>query len=140
MRRLIATFIMQKSIAYFNQREFPKLNLSPGFCWFILLATTQSERTQRAKFFPSRKVEVTQLSGQIDDESLEEKLETCKHFLVDSEMEIARHEGFSFAMDILGASIFGQILDAVFKKLKYKAKVNVSLSFVLKNVEDGTCR
>ena len=37
----------------------------------------------------------------VDENSLKEKLETCKHFLVDSEIENGRHQVYNIAMDTL---------------------------------------
>ena len=88
----------------------------------------------------SKNVDVTELVGPIDDQSLKEDLQKCKHFLVDSEMENGRHRAFNFAMEILDAHTFSQKLDTVFEKLKCAVKLNVAFAFVLKNVEDGTCR
>ena len=36
-------------------------------------------------------VDLAHVMGDADDNSLKEELETCKHFLVDSEMENGRH-------------------------------------------------
>ena len=85
-------------------------------------------------------MDVTKLVGPIDDESLKEELQTCTHFLVDSELENGRHIVVIFAMEILDAHILSQKLDTVFEKLKCAAKWNVAFGFVLKNVEEGTCR
>ena len=46
-------------------------------------------------------VDVTQLMGDVDDKSLKEELERCKHFLIDSEMEKGRHNVFNFVTDTL---------------------------------------
>ena len=46
-------------------------------------------------------VDVAQLMGDVDDNSLKEELETSKHFLVDSEMGNRRHRVYNFAMDTL---------------------------------------
>ena len=43
-------------------------------------------------------------------------------------------------MDILDAHTSSQKLDTVFEKLKCAAKMNVAFGFVLKNIEDGSCR
>ena len=87
-----------------------------------------------------KNVDVTQLVGKIDNESLKDKLKIRKHFLVDFEMENRRHWVFIFAMDILDAHTLSQKLDTVSEKLKCGAKLNVAIGFALKNVEDGTCR
>ena len=83
--------------------------------------------------------DVTQLVGAINDESLKEKLETCKHFLVDCEMENGGQKVLSLAMKNMDAHILSQRLDTVFEKFKCAAKLNVAFGFVLKNVEDWTC-
>ena len=83
---------------------------------------------------------VSQLVGPTDDKSSKEKLEACKQFLVDSEMEIGRCRLFIFAMDILNGNKLSQKLDTVVEKLKRAAKKNISSDFLLKNVEDGNCR
>ena len=43
-------------------------------------------------------------------------------------------------MEILDAHTLSQNLDTVLEKLKCAAKLNVAFGFVLKNVEDGSCR
>ena len=69
-----------------------------------------------------------------------QELETCKHFLVDSEIDNGRHRVFNCAREILDAHTLSHKVDTVFEKLKCAAKLNLSLGFVLKNSEDGTCR
>ena len=78
--------------------------------------------------------------GDVDGNSLKEELETCKHFLVDSELENGRHRICSFAMDTLHPKYLLEILDVVFDSLNCAAKWNVAIGFVLRNVEDGKCR
>ena len=55
-------------------------------------------------------------------------------------MENGRYIVFNFATNLLDADTLSQKLDTVFDKLKYAAKLNVSLGFSLKNIEDGTYR
>ena len=78
--------------------------------------------------------------GDFDDESLRGELESCKHFLTDTEIEIGRHRVFKFAMSFFVISLLNDKLDYVFKKLKCAAKVNLAFGFVLKSFEDGMCR
>ena len=75
-----------------------------------------------------------------DDADLEEELQACQHFLVDSELEKRRHRVFNFAMSTFDNSLITQKLDLVFDGLECAAKVNLAFGFVLKNVEDGSCR
>ena len=85
-------------------------------------------------------IDVEDIVGDVDDQSLREELESCKHFLTDTEMENGRHRVFNFAMSSFDISLFNDKLDYVFKELKCAAKVNIALGFVLKNIEDGMCR
>ena len=75
-----------------------------------------------------------------DDSVLKGAIQACQHFLVDSELEKRRHNVFNFAMSTFDNSLVNQKLDLVFKGLKCAAKNNVAFGFVLKNVEDGSCR
>ena len=78
--------------------------------------------------------------GDVDDQSLREELESCKHFLSDTEMENGRHRVCYFAMSSFDISLLNDKLDYVFKELKCAAKCNIAFGFVLKNIEDGMCR
>ena len=75
-----------------------------------------------------------------DDADLKEELQACQHFLVDSELEKGRHRVFNFVMSTFDNSLINKKLDLVFKGLQCAAKVNLAFGFVLKNVEDGSCR
>ena len=75
-----------------------------------------------------------------DDSDLKEELQTCQHFLVDSELGKGRHRVFNFAMSTFDNSLNNQKLDLIFKGVKCAAKVNLAFGFVLKDVEDGSCR
>ena len=89
--------------------------------------------------FRANNIDVEDLVGDVEDESLREELESCKHFLTDTEMENGRHRVFNLAMSSFDMSLLNDILDYVFKELKCAAKVNLAFGFVLKNVEDGSC-
>ena len=71
---------------------------------------------------------------------LKEELQACQHFLVDSELERGRHRVFNFTMSTFDNSSISKKFDLVLKALKCTAKVNLAFGFVLKNVEDGSCR
>ena len=49
----------------------------------------------------TQNIDVAHVMGDIDDNSLKEKLETCKHFSVDSEIENGRHRVYNVAIDTL---------------------------------------
>ena len=76
----------------------------------------------------------------VNDQSLREELESCKHFLTDTEMENGRHRVFKFTMSSFDISLLKNKLDYVFKELKFAAKINIAFQFVLKNIVDGMCR
>ena len=78
--------------------------------------------------------------GDVDDQSLREKLEPCKHFLTDTEMEIGRHRVFNFAKSSFDKSLLNDKLDYVFKELKCAEGFFLAFRFVLKIFEDGMCR
>ena len=75
-----------------------------------------------------------------NDADLKEELQACQHFLVDSELEKGRHRVFNFALSTSDNSLIIEKLDSVFKGLECLAKVDFAFGFVLKNVEDRSCR
>ena len=78
--------------------------------------------------------------GDVDDQSLREELQSCKHFLVDSEKQKGRHSVFNFAVNNLTAQVTEEKLDRVLDKLKCVVKLNLALGFILKNIEDRKFR
>ena len=90
--------------------------------------------------FGANNIDVEDIVGAVDDEGLREELESCKHFLPDTEMENGRHRVFNFAMSSFDVSLLNDKLDYVFKELKCAAKINLAFGFVLENIEDGMCR
>ena len=90
--------------------------------------------------FGASNIDVEDIVGDVDDQSLREELESCKHFLSDTEMENGRYRVFNFAMSTFDISLLNEKLDYVLKELKCAAKVNIAFGFVLKNIEDGMCR
>ena len=78
--------------------------------------------------------------GDVDDQSLREELQSCRHFLVDSEIQKGRHSVFNFVVNNLTAQVIEENLDRVLDKLKCVAKLNLALGFILKNIEDGKFR
>ena len=75
-----------------------------------------------------------------NDADLKEELQACQHFPVDCELEKGRHRVFNFAVSTFDNSLINQKLDLVFKGLECAAKVNPAFGFVLKNVENRSCR
>ena len=90
--------------------------------------------------FGANNVDVEDTLGDLDDQSLREELESCKHFLTDTEIENGRHRVLNFAMTSFVISLLKVKMDYVFKELKCAAKVNLAFGFFLKNIEDGICK
>ena len=83
-------------------------------------------------------VDMQSLADTGDNKSLEEKLKSCRHFLVDSEVQKG-----GIACSILlstTAQVIEEKLDRVLDKLKCAAKRNLALGFILKNIEDEKFR
>ena len=87
--------------------------------------------------FGASNTDVEHIVGDVDDQSLGEELQSCRHFLVDSEIQKGRHSLFKFAVNNLTAQVIEEKLDRVLDKLKCVAKLKLALSFILKNIEDG---
>ena len=109
----------------------------PGF-----YALRQHRNTQHGSQmgFVANNIDVEDIVADVDDQSLREELESCNHFLTDTELENGRHRVFNFAMSSFDMSLLNDKLDYVFKELKCAAKVNLAFGLVLKNIEDGMCR
>ena len=75
-----------------------------------------------------------------DDNADLKELQACQHFLVDSEFEKGRDGVSIFTMSNFDNFLNNKKLDLVFKGLTCAAKVYLAFVFVLKNVEDGSCR
>ena len=78
--------------------------------------------------------------GDVDEQSLREELQSCRHFLVDSELQKGRHSVFIFAVNNLTAQVIEEKLDHLLDKLKCVAKLILALGFILKNIEDEKFR
>ena len=109
----------------------------PGF-----YALRQHKNTQHGTQtgFGAGNIDVEDIVGDFDDQSLREELQSCKHFLVDSEIQKGRHSVFNVAVKNLTAQVIEEKLDRVLDKLKCVAKLNLALGFILKNIEDGKFR
>ena len=103
-------------------------------------ALRQHKNTQHGTQIGYGNIDVEEIVGDVDDQSLREELQSCKHFLVDSEIQKGRHSVFNFAVNNLTAQVIEEKLDCVLNKLKCVAKLNLALGFILKNIEDGKFR
>ena len=102
-------------------------------------ALRQHKRSEKVVQVKSAEFDVNNLLKD-DDTDLQEELQACQQYFVDSELEKGRHRVFNFAMSTFDNSLVSQKLDLVFKGLKCAAKVNLVVGFVLKNVEDRSCK
>ena len=102
-------------------------------------ALRQHKNTQHGKQigFGASNIDVEDIVGDVGDESLREELQSCRHFLVDSELQKRRHSVFNFVVNNLTAQVIEEKLDRVLDKLKCVVKLNIALVFILKNIEDG---
>ena len=109
----------------------------PGF-----YALRQHKNSQHGKQigFGASNTDVEDIVGDVDNQSLREELQSCRHFLVDSEIQKGRHSVFNFAVNNLTAQVIEEKLDRVLDKLKCVAKLNLALGVILKNIEDGKFR
>ena len=105
-------------------------------------ALRQHENTQHGTQigFGASNIDVEDIVGGVDDQSLREELQSCRHFLVNSEIQKGRHSVFNFAVNNLTAQVIQENLDRVLNKLKCVAELNLALGFFLKNIEDGKFR
>ena len=90
--------------------------------------------------FGASNFDVEDIVGDVDGQSLREELQSCRHFLVDSEIQKGRHSVFNFIVNNLTAQVIEEKLDRGLDKLKCAAKLNLALGFILKNIEDGRLR
>ena len=75
-----------------------------------------------------------------DDKSPEEELQSCRHFLVHSEIQKRRHNVFNFVVNNVTAQVIEEKLDRVLDNLKCAAKLTLALGFILKKIDDGNFR
>ena len=78
-------------------------------------------------------IDVEDIVGGVDDQNLREDLESCNHFLTDTEIENGRHRVFNFVMSSLDFTLLEDNLDYVFKEQKCAAKVNLAFGLALKH-------
>ena len=70
----------------------------PEFTGFYALRQHKNIQHGTQIGFGASNIDVEDIVGDVDDQSLREELESCKHFLTDTEMENGRHRVFNFAM------------------------------------------
>ena len=75
--------------------------------------------------------------NEIDVTNLKEELRSYPHFVVNFELQWARHKVFHYAVETLNETIVNEKLDHFLNNLKYAVKVNLDFAFISKNLEDG---
>ena len=78
----------------------------------------------------TRDVDVEHIVGDVEDHRLRKQLRSCQHFLVDSELQRARHKVFNYAVETLNETIVNEKLDQFFNNLKCALKMNLALEDV----------
>ena len=71
-----------------------------------------------------------------ESSALHSELETVKHFLQDSVLELSRKKVHNFKLVELSHEIVMNKLDFVYKDLPSSAKINISFGFVLQSVHN----
>ena len=66
--------------------------------------------------FGASNIDVEDIVGDVDDQSLREESQPCRHFVVDSEIQKRRHSVFNFAVSNLTAQVIEEKLDRVLDK------------------------
>ena len=112
----------------------------PRVSRFLRFSSTQKHSTRKANGSRTRDVDVEHLVGDVEDRKLREELCSCQHFLVDSELERARHKIFNYVKKTFDERSVDEKFDFFFKKLKCAAKVNLAFKFILETKEDGLFR
>ena len=88
------------------------------FPFFFALRQHKNTQHRTQLGFGANSFDVEDIVGDVDDQSLREELESCKHFLTDTEMEKGRHRVFNLAMSSFDMSLLNDKLDYVCKELK----------------------
>ena len=88
----------------------------------------------------SGKVDLDTIMGDHANQQLREELHNVEHFLVDSESIRAQQHVFNFALTELSPAVMTEKLRLVFANLDNSAKINISLGFVLRNIQSDYYR
>ena len=108
----------------------------------VFLALRQHRNTQHRMQIGSgtRDVNVEHIVEDIEDHGIREDLRCCQHFLVDSELERARHKVFTYAVETLDETVVNEKLDQFFNKMNFARKANEAFAFILKKIKNGGFR
>ena len=114
-------------IAQKHNAPKPEFTFKCNFCYQEFpgfYALRQHRNTQQRMQIRSgtTDVDVEQIVGDVEDQSLREELRSCQHFLVDSELERARHKVFNYAVETLNETIVNEKLDQLFQQFEMCSK------------------
>ena len=107
---------------------------------FLFPETPQTTLSHSRNYLKREKADMQSLVDAGDEKSLEEELQSCRHFLVDSEIQKGKYSVFNLVVNNLTAQVIEEKLDRVLDSLKCAAKLNVALGFILQIIEDGKFR
>ena len=110
------------------------------FLGFYVLRQQKNTQHGTQIRFGASNIDVEDIVGDVDDQGVREELQSCRHFLVDSEIQKGRHSVFNFVVNNLTTQVMEEKLDRVLDKLKCVAELNLALSFFLKVIEDEKFR
>ena len=88
------------------------------------------KNTQNSFSIKAKNVYSDDVINEVDDANLREELRSCQHFSLDSELELARHKFFNYAIKNINAKLLVGKLDQFFNHLKCAAKLNLCFGFV----------
>ena len=85
---------------------------------FLVLETPQTTLSDSRNYLNWRESGMQNLADAGDDKSLEEELQSCRYFFVDSKIQKGRHSAINFVVSNLTAQFIEKKLDCVLDKLK----------------------
>ena len=138
----------QKDLKYHNAKKHSPQNLISSssvnfviksFQEFTLYVNIETQHGIQIRS-KTRDMDVEHIVGENEDHKLREEMRSCQHFLVDSELERAKHKVFNYAVETLNKTIVNKKLDHFFNKLKCAAKMKLAFGIILKIIEDGGFR
>ena len=139
--KITSSTILLRSTAPQNLKSPSHVNFAiKCFRDFTLYVNIETPNTKMQIGSGTRDVNLEHIVGDVEDHRLREALRSCQHFLVDSQLERARHKVFNYAVEALNETIVNGKLDHFFNNLKCAAKLNLAFGFILKNIEDGGFR
>ena len=104
----------------------------------ILRFTSTKKHSTRFSYQDSKCLE--DIINEIDDAKLKQEVRSSQPFLVDCELQKARHKVFNYAVETLNETTVKEKLDLFFNQRKYAAKDNLAFAFFLKIIEVGAFR